>query len=440
MRKLCVLLAAGMAVAGLLTATGSAAGGTAKVGACVSQPGKMGRFAGIVPAQAIRGTSCAGGGLSADGISTLGGAPPLLWGGGPAMGTDPNTPITITPIYWEPNSPNGSPLFYNSSEYRNLINQYLADVAAASGSTDNVFSTATEYYGSNGPAAHNFIHYHIVRGPVIRDHDLLPKGQGCSVAKLDTTNIYSDGSGYSACLTDAQITAEIQNVINGHFSGTVTGAAAFPMPSDYNHEYVMFTPKHVASCFNPGSTANHKNTGSCTLTHYPTAGYCAYHFMFGPAFPFSGTVYANMPYPIYQSPVGFTCGSDGGGHGIIESPHYLGDQVEKDADVEVSPLSHEIMESITDPNGVNGWRDTIGNENGDDCAYVYGEGTGQGGDGLWNDVPGPAGGHYNQTINGDHWLTQEEFSNADWFNSPLVSGSTTKHTGGCVRSESAVTP
>jgi hypothetical protein len=426
MRRLFLLLAAGMALAGVLTATGSAAGGTAHVSACASQPGKMGKFGGIVHAQAIWGTGCSG-----DGISTLGGAPPLLWGGGPAMGTDPNTPITITPIYWEPNSPNGLPLFYNSSRYRNLINQYLADVAAASvagRNALNVFSTATEYWGNNGPLAENSIHYNIVRGTPIRDHDLLPKGQGCSVGKLDTTNIYSDGSGYSACLDDAQITAEIQKVVTG-----------FGLPSDYNHEYVMLTPKHVASCFYAGSTANKKNV--CTLTHYPSAAYCAYHTMFGPNYPFSGTVYANLPYPIYQSPVGFTCGSDGGGHGTIESPNYLGDQVDKDADVEVSPLSHEIMESITDPNTFNGWFDAIGNENGDDCAYVYGEGTGQGGDGSWADVPGPAGMHYNQTfLNGDHYLTQEEFSNADWFNSPLRPNSTTLHTGGCVRSESLVTP
>src|SRR5947199_6156266 len=130
MRKLLLLLAAGMAVAGVLTATGSAAGGTAKAGACVSQPGKVGRFSGIVHAQAISGPAC-------DPTSRLGADPPLLWGGGPAMGTDPAVPITITPIYWEPNSPNGNPLYYNPSRYRNLISQYLADVAAASGADTN---------------------------------------------------------------------------------------------------------------------------------------------------------------------------------------------------------------------------------------------------------------------------------------------------------------
>ena len=420
MRRLFFLLAVSALAAGLLTVTGSAAGGIAKARAC--GPSKMGRFSGIVHAQAIWGSTCAG-----DGVSRLGADPPLLWGGGPVMGTDPAVPITITPIYWEPNSPNGSPLYYNPTRYRNLINQYLADVAAASGSTDNVYSTATEYYGSNGPLAQNFINYNIVAGTPIRDHAPLPKGQGCSVGKLDEKNIYLDGSGYTACLDDAQITAEIQNVITAH-----------NLPSDYNHEYVMLTPKHVASCFYPGSTASKKNV--CTLTHYPSAGYCAYHTMFGSNYPFSGTVYANMPYPIYQSPVGYTCGSDGGGHGTIESPNYLGDQVDKDADVEISPLSHEIMESITDPNTYNGWFDASGNENGDDCAYVYGEGSAAGGDGSWADLFGTPGMLYNQIINGDHYITQEEFSNADWFNSPLRAGSTTKHTGGCVRGEDFVTP
>jgi hypothetical protein len=393
------LLAFGMLAAGLLTTTGAAAGGTAKAGACAAQPGTMGRFAGVVHAQAISGPSC-------DPTSPLGADPPLVWGGGPVMGTATTTPITITPIYWEPSG------YFNAGDYRNIINQYLADVAAASGSNTNVYSTATEYYGSNGPLAHNFIHYNIVRGTPIRDHDPFPKGGGCTVGKLDASGIYADGSGYTACLDDAQVTAEIQRVIT-----------ALNLPSDYSHEYVMLTPKHVESCFNSGNTTNNKNV--CTINHYPSGNYCAYHFMFGPNFPVSGTVYANMPYPVYHSPVGFTCGTDGGGHGTIESPNFDGSASSMDADVELSGLSHEIMESITDPNGQNGWRDGIGNENGDDCAYVFGNGT-------WTDMGGTPGRFYNQTINGDHYITQEEFSNADWFH--------TNGAGGCVRSESAVTP
>src|SRR5437879_1856256 len=111
MRKLFVLLAFGMLAAGLLTTTGSAAGGT-NAGACASQPGKMGRFSGIVHAQAISGPSC-------DPTSPLGADPPLLWGGGPVMSPD-NGPVTITPIYWEPNG------YFNPVDYRYIITQYLA--------------------------------------------------------------------------------------------------------------------------------------------------------------------------------------------------------------------------------------------------------------------------------------------------------------------------
>jgi hypothetical protein len=394
MRKLFVLLAFGVLAASVLTTTGSPAAGATKAGACKSLlPSKMGRFSGIVSAQASSGAAC-------DPTSPLGSSPPLTWHGGPVM----PGPTTITPIYWEPSG------YFNAGDYRNIINQYLGDVAAASGSDDNVYSTATEYQGNNGS-----ITYNIALGAPIRDHNPFPKGnspRGCTVGKLDTSGIYADGSGYTTCLDDAQVTAEIHKVIT-----------ALGLPSDYNHEYVMLTPKHVASCFNAGSTASKTNV--CTLDHYPSAGYCAYHTMFGPNAPISGTVYANMPYPIYHSPVGFTCGTDGGGHGTIESPNFNGSASSMDADVEVSPLSHEIMESITDPNTTDGWYDGIGNENGDDCAYVYGNGT-------WTDLGGTPGRFYNQTINGDHYITQEEFSNADWFH--------TDGAGGCVRSESVVTP
>src|SRR4051794_17933949 len=122
MRKLSVLLAFGVLAVSVLTATGSAAAGTTKADPCASQlPTKMGRFSGIVSAQAI----------SCDPTSPLGADPPLTWHGGPVM----PGPTTITPIYWEPAG------YFNAGDYRNIINQYLGDVAAASGSNDNVFST-----------------------------------------------------------------------------------------------------------------------------------------------------------------------------------------------------------------------------------------------------------------------------------------------------------
>ena len=46
----------------------------------------------------------------------------------------------------------------------------------------------------------------------------------------------------------------------------------------------------------------------------PSAAYCAYHSM-AP----NSTVYANMPYPVYLSATGFTCGTDVNFPGVIET-------------------------------------------------------------------------------------------------------------------------
>ena len=122
----------------------------------------------------------------------------------------------------------------------------------------------------------------------------------------------------------------------------------------------MFLPKHVEACFHSGSTTTSAN--QCAINHYPSAAFCAYHSLAAS----SHVVYANMAFPVYKSPTGFTCGSDGS-LGVVETPNG-----NADADTEVSPTSHEIMEAITDPDTQTGWYDSSGYENGDECAYVYG--------------------------------------------------------------------
>jgi hypothetical protein len=105
--------------------------------------------------------------------------------------------------------------------------------------------------------------------------------------------------------------------------------------------------------------------------------------------------------------VGPTCGSDAR-FPVVETPNG-----NADADTEVSPTSHEIMEAITDPDVNTGWYDAAGFENGDECAYVYGV------------SHGSVGAKYNQVINGHHYLTQEEYSNRDFL----------KTAGGCLPEE-----
>lgn len=348
---------------------------------------RMGHFAGIVGAvdartgcQAVNGQALNTSAPTAG--DTANGTPPLIWHGGAVMGTALTGPLVITPIFW---NPAGHPM---DAAYKSLITTYLADVAKASGRTNNVYSTATEYSGTDGT-----IRYRIQLGTPVDDTSPLP-ADGCKLMHADTSGIYADGSGYDACLDDNQVINETNNVV-----------ATNKLPRDLAHIYVLFLPKHVESCFFAGATSTSKN--ACTINYEPSAAYCAYHSQFS-----SNTEYALLAYPIYHSAAGFTCSSDArsAGFGVVESPNG-----NPDADTEVSPTSHEVMEAWTDPDTATGWYDSSGFENGDECAYIFGP------------TSGTPGALYNQTINGHHYLTQEEFSNSSFFQSG----------GGCLQGENS---
>jgi hypothetical protein len=326
----------------------------------------------------VAGTSGDGGDHHPSSTVPFVGAPPLVFNGSPAgtncffapcfngnvMMTASTGPLTVVPIFW---TPSGYPM---AASYENLITTYLGDVAHDSGHSNNVFSVANEYYGNNGQ-----IQYDMRLGPVLTDTNTIVSD--CTVAANDNTGIYPDGSGYSACVSDATLTAEVDAV-----------TAANGLPHDLSHIYVMYFPKHVETCFFPGSTT----TGNaCTINHQPTGAYCAYHSADS-----TSAVYANLSYPIYHSPLattGFTCGSDAGRAGFghqLQSPNG-----NPDADVEISPTAHEITEATTDPDTETGWYDAAGYENGDECAYIYGR------------TRGAPGAYFNQVINGNNYLTQE---------------------------------
>jgi hypothetical protein len=341
----------------------------AKVGAAAGK----GHFGGVITAVPV-GAGC----VNTDERANF--DPPLIWHGGPVMGTDSTGPVVVTPIFWHPA---GYPVDAN---YESIITKYLGDVADDSASHTNVFSTLTEYFGTDGT-----INYQVQAGTAIDDTNPLPRS-GCILNHRDRSGIYGDGSGYSACIDDAQVQAETASVVKAN-----------QLPVNFSHIYVLFVPKHVETCFLGGSTGTiRKNFQACTINHEKTAGYCAYHFITP-----SKMIYANLSYPIYNSSVGFTCSSDAR-FPVVQTPNG-----NADADTQVSPTSHELMEAITDPDTSTGWYDDLGFENGDECAYIFGQ------------TQGTAGQFYNQVINGDHYLTQEEFSNQDFLNTGL----------GCLQSE-----
>ena len=379
LRTSLTLAAAGAAALSAAGASAMAATGhssaLAPKSACakVNGPSRVGRISGIVRAVAVK-SACQAASHASDPAN---GTPPLWFHGGNVMGTRSTGPVVVTPIFWDP------PGHGMGLAYKRILKTYLGGVAAASGRHTNVFSTLNEYFGTNGQ-----IRYRLKLGTPVNDTDPLPKS-ACIVDPADTSGIYVDNSGYNACLDDNQVIAETNSVIGANH-----------LKINLAHIYVLFLPKHVESCFYPGTTTT--NANACTINHQPSAAYCAYHSIAK-----SGAVYANLAFPIYKSPVGYTCGSDSR-FSTVQTPNG-----NANGDTEVSPTSHEIMEAITDPNTENGWYDSSGFENGDECAYVYGV------------THGSTGKLYNQVIGGHHYLTQEEFSNRDYL----------KTHGGCLPSE-----
>ena len=125
---------------------------------------------GVVPTQAAA-HSQAGGGAKAGSNLTYHGGKVLL------------TNKTVA-IYWSPSNAIGS-----GSSYSSLINQYFGDVAAASGTTGNVYAVETQYY--NGANAH--IAYSSTFTGAVYDSQPYP-ASGCSDSVSQTTTCLSDAS------------------------------------------------------------------------------------------------------------------------------------------------------------------------------------------------------------------------------------------------------
>ncbi len=128
-----------------------------------------------------------------------GGNPPLLSGGGSAVGTPSTTgENTVHALFWAP------PGYSFPSGYEAGIETYLTDVAAASGTSSNVYSVATQYTDALR-AGTPHLRYLVHAGAPVVVGDAYPSG-GC-------TPDSGSGESYQACLTDSQIRSELTGTL-----------------------------------------------------------------------------------------------------------------------------------------------------------------------------------------------------------------------------------
>ncbi len=265
----------------------------------------------------------------------------LPYGGGPVMHSN-RTHL----IFWQPA---GSGLGYDPG-YQSQFEMFLTRVAADSRQSTNVYSLSGQYTDSSGPAA-----YDSTYGGAVVASDPLP-ANGCSEPPVT-------GPGWSVCLDDSQLEAEIQLVISTDH-----------LPITQRDIYFLVMPNGMGTCETTGPE-------NCALGGGAAGSFCGYHS----STPDGTILYAVIPYNAVS------------GHCQSGNPRPNGST----ADPSLSTLSHEHNETVTDPLG-NAWIDGSGNENGDLCIAQYGPNLGGSGAGAWNEV-----------ISGGHYFLQEEWSNED---------------------------
>lgn len=250
-------------------------------------------------------------------------------------------------IFWEPA---GSGLGY-PDRYTALIAQFFDNVAADSHLPTNTYSLTGQYTDSGGPAV-----YDSTWGGEVLATDPLPN--------TSCTEPLVDGPGWSVCIDDEQIQSEIEHVI-----------AADHLKTGPNDIYFLVMPPGMGACESSGPT-------DCALGGKTAGSFCGYHSVTDN----SRFLYAVIPYNAQP------------GHCQSTNPRPNNNPV----DPTLSTISHEQIETITDPYG-DAWVNPNGDEAADICITTYGPA-------LGDNVPPTRA--YNEVIHGGHYYLQAIYS--DW--------------------------
>jgi hypothetical protein len=223
------------------------------------------------------------------------------------------------PIFWEPAHLQDGTASAVDPNYNSLIQRFLGDFGG-----HGLYNNLTQYYQANGPGTQYIVNSSGLLTAIV-DTSSYPSATGDCVTNAITN-----------CITDAQIQTEVANQIT-----------AGSLPKDYKTMYPVFTDPLEASCADATDCFN-------PVPPQTNWVYCAYHGYF--TIGGRSVMYENMPYLDSNA---YSIGGCTGG-----ATHPNGNSAFDD---ETSALSHELNETITDPDFA-GWYDaSTGNEIADIC-------------------------------------------------------------------------
>lgn len=249
----------------------------------------------------------------------------------------------IHTIFWAPAG------YSFRSGYISLIQQFFTDVVHDNGSLTNVYSVLNQYRDANGPV--NYSLTYSANTDSITDTNPFPTSGQCA-----------SPNGVATCLTDGQVTTEIDRIIRTN-----------NLPYSTSDVYFIYLPQNVDTCISPGVCGTNAYEGYHSIANVNGHG---------------TFIYANV----------IDLGIE------LPADDFSFPQGNPDAESAIDTSAHESIEAITDPYGT-GWMDPNGNEVADKCE------TGP----QLGPILGQAanGADYNQVINGHQYQIQEIWSNAD---------------------------
>ncbi len=255
---------------------------------------------------------------------------PVHYHGGPVMHT-----YTAYLIFWLPKpsvfEPSGDDARFESS-----MAQYFRDVGGTS-----FYGLLTQYWDYHGAVKNS-----AQLGDVYVDTTPYDR---CDSTQTRCSSIPAT---QQQPLLDADIHGEIERAVHAHpFWHT-----------DLNSEFFVFTGYNAEEC-ESGNTQD-----GCTFTSNAKNGYCGYHDAFNDEYPNS----------TLKTPLIYSYIPDAATHCLWKND-YIGPHNDNLIDEEISVVSHEQFESVTDPlpqhTSTLGWLDDVLNregEIGDKCVSDYG--------------------------------------------------------------------
>lgn len=340
---------------------------------------------------------------------------PLAYHGGPVMHS-----TAIYAIYWDPTR---SVSWNYDGDWKQVIDQYLQAVGRQSGTLSNVFAVASQYTDSSGKRAS----YSSVFHGAYTDTSSYPSTGGCTDPHPEPEKF--------ACLTDAQLRAELDGFI-----------AAHSLPTGLGTLYFLLTPPGVTVCTDGGGALSGHCSDSTKQDPWASEeplpspqeiaeqesydrSFCGYHSYTGSQS--DPVVYAVQPwtagnlgmYLPFTEKRGSVLGSDcQDGTEAQQEPNQLsapgldtdGDYDEGLADIIVNELSVEQLAAETDPL-LTGWyapsgKANQGNEVTDQCRNWFGNASGESKPPAGS-LTG-AGTLANQTLGEHHYFLNDEFNQA----------------------------